>query len=144
MVPYSINLTVSVDKVDKIFSFVNIIFAVSLHYFLSNLLIIYGTGDYEMVHSCGSSEVPHSSCEHIVVRYSFKYRMLLMIVGSTYLWTVVGMVVRYCIQYEHYIYQVYIQIPKVLFVRSRELYITLQSVECRIPVAMNWMVYGFL
>ena len=40
-VPYSINLMVSVDKFDKICSFINIIFAASLHFIKFTLIRIY-------------------------------------------------------------------------------------------------------
>ena len=39
-------------------------------------------------------------------------------------------------------YQVYLQMPEVLIVRSRELYI--RSVECRLPLAINVMVYSII
>ena len=39
-------------------------------------------------------------------------------------------------------YQVYFQMPEVLIVRSRELYI--RSVECRLPLAINVMVYSII
>ena len=39
-------------------------------------------------------------------------------------------------------YKVYFQIPEVLIVTSRELYI--RSVECRLPLAINVMVYGII
>ena len=40
-IPYSINLTVCVDKFDKICSFINIIFAVSLHSIKFTLISIW-------------------------------------------------------------------------------------------------------
>ena len=130
---------VSVDGFDKIRSFINVTLAVSLHFI--KLTLIYGTGDYEVIHTCGSSEVRHlgcmcifvryiiyyrihctllvivlstlfhscgnsevmhSSCMPIIIRYTFRYWTLPVIVGSTILWTVVGMVMRYCIQHKHY------------------------------------------
>ena len=45
---YSINLTVCVDEFDKICQYY---FAVTLHFVKRTLM--YGAGDYKMVHSCG-------------------------------------------------------------------------------------------
>ena len=39
-------------------------------------------------------------------------------------------------------YKVYFQMPEVLIVRPRELYI--RSVECRLPLAINVMVYNII
>ena len=66
-IPYSINLTVSVYEFNKICLFVNIIFAVSLHFI--KLTLIYGTCDYKVVLSFRSSEVTHSACVCIFIRY---------------------------------------------------------------------------
>ena len=41
------------------------------------------------------------------------------------------------------IYQIYFQVPEVVIMWSRELYISLRSVECTLPLAMNGMGYGF-
>ena len=56
-----------------------------------------------LIHGCGNSEVAHSSCVHIICRYTLRYYILLMTVGSTHLCMVVGMMTRYC-WHEHYNY----------------------------------------
>ena len=50
-----------------------IIFAVSLHF--TKLTLLYGAGDYEVVHSCGSSEVMHSACVCIFIRYILYFQI---------------------------------------------------------------------
>ena len=69
--------------------------------------------------------------------------MLPMIVGSTHSCTVVGMAMRYCILNECYVLSSALS-PDVVIMRYRELYINLQSVECRLPLAMNGIVHRFL
>ena len=55
------------------------------------------------------------------------------------------MVVRYCIQHENYILSsILFQIPEAVIMWSRELYISLRSVNCTLPLAMTLTVYGFL
>ena len=50
-------------------------------YTLSETLLVIGT--FTPVHSCGNSEVMHSLCVHIIIRYTFRYCILLVIVGFT-------------------------------------------------------------
>ena len=89
-IPSSIFLTVSVDDFDKICLFVNIILAVSLHSVKLNLM--YGTGDYEVVHSCWNSEVTHSTCVCNFIRYIlyFQEHSTLLLMSHLHWLTVVG------------------------------------------------------
>ena len=76
---------VSVDGFDKIRSFINVTFAVSLHFI--KLTLIYGTGDYEVIHSCGSSEVRHLGCMCIFIRYIIYYQIhcTLLVIGNAFI-----------------------------------------------------------
>ena len=74
-IPYSINLTVSVDEFDKIFLFFNINFAVSLHFI--ELTLMYSTGDYKVVYNCGSSEVGYLAYLFILSGKYYTFRCTL-------------------------------------------------------------------
>ena len=81
--------------------------------FAQTVTYVYGTGDYEVVHSCGSSEVMHLACVHVhFIRYILYFQM-----HSTLQGIVSSALVRSCgnsevttfIMCAHY-YQVYFQI----------------------------------
>ena len=61
---------------------------------LSDVLCTTGDVSSTLVDICGNSEVTHSSCVHIIIRYTWRYWILPTVVGSTHLCTVVGIMVR--------------------------------------------------